>query len=134
MFCNDAAGCGCCVLIIRGCKHAVQGNEHVRDLSKLNRDLSRTLFIVGESRAHTVLQQENVLVIPDWKGMDPSDRTLLDILPLLEILSKQDVLDVRVVCQSYKGTDVVQEFRSRLEAAASKAAQAAQPTRTRFGF
>lgn len=114
--------------------HAVQGNEHVRDLSKLNRDLSRTLFIVGESRAHTVLQQENVLIIPDWTGMDSSDRTLLDILPLLEILSKQDVLDVRVVCKSYKGTDVVQEFRSRMEAAATQAAKAAKPTRSRFGF
>lgn len=112
----------------------VQGNEHVRDLSKLNRDLSRTLFIVGESRAHTVLQQDNVLIIPDWTGMDSSDRTLLDILPLLEILSKQDVLDVRVVCQSYKGTDVVQEFRTRMEAAATQAAKAAQPTRSRFGF
>lgn len=91
---------------------------------------------MGESRAHTVLQQDNVLVIPDWTGMDSSDRTLLDILPLLEILSKQDVLDVRVVCKSYKGTDVVQEFRSRMEAAAAQqaAAKAAQPTRSRFGL
>lgn len=112
----------------------MQGNQHVRDLSKLNRDLSRTLFIVGESRAHTVLQQENVLVIPDWKDMDSSDRTLLDILPLLEILSKQDVLDVRVVCQSYKDTDVVNEFRTRMDAAANQVPKAAQPTRTRFGF
>lgn len=117
-------------------KCGVQGNEHVRDLSKLNRDLSRTLFIVGESRARTVLQQENVLVIPDWKGMDPTDTTLLDILPLLEILSKQDVLDVRVVCQSYKDTDVVQEFRNRMEAAAAQVsiAKTAQPSRSRFGF
>jgi mitochondrial import inner membrane translocase subunit TIM50 len=112
----------------------VQGNQHVRDLSKLNRDLSRTLFIVGESNAHTVLQQENVLVIPDWKDMDSSDRTLLDILPLLEILSKQDVLDVRVVCQSYKGTDVVQEFRRRMEAAANQPPKPVQPVRSRFGF
>lgn len=64
-------------------------NLHVRDLSRLNRDLRRTLFIVSESNKHTVAQQENVLVIPDWEDMNPDDRTLLDILPLLEILSKQ---------------------------------------------
>lgn len=64
-------------------------NVHVRDLSRLNRDLRRTLFIVSESNKHTVVQEENVLVVPDWDGMDPDDRTLLDILPLLEILSKQ---------------------------------------------
>lgn len=116
----------------------MQGNEHVRDLSKLNRDLSRTLFIVGESRAHTVLQQENVLVIPDWEDMDTHDRTLLDMLPLLEILSKQDVLDVRAVCQSYRGKDVVQEFRRRMEEAAAQRAAAASAQkaaqRPRFSF
>jgi TFIIF-interacting CTD phosphatase-like protein len=113
----------------------VQDNEHVRDLSKLNRELSRTLFIVSESRAHTVLQQENVLVIPDWDGMPAGDRVLLDMLPLLEILSKQDVLDVRAVCQSYRGKDVVAEFRRRMDEAAVQLAhkQAATP-RSRFGF
>eukprot|EP00892_Ulva_mutabilis_P001158 jgi/Ulvmu1/11042/UM007_0223.1 len=110
-------------------------NVHVRDLSRLNRDLRRTLFIVSESNAHTVAQHDNVLVIPDWEDMNPDDRTLLDILPLLEIVSKQDVLDVRVVCRSYKDKDVVAEFRSRMEQADRKQAQkASQSGRPRFAF
>lgn len=47
----------------------------------------------------------------------------------------QDVLDVRVVCRSYKDKDVVAEFRSRIAEADRKQAQkASQSTRPRFSF
>lgn len=47
----------------------------------------------------------------------------------------QDVLDVRVVCRSYKDKDVVAEFRRRMEEADRKQAQkASQSARPRFSF
>lgn len=47
----------------------------------------------------------------------------------------QDVLDVRVVCRSYKDKDVVSEFRSRMAEADRKQAQkVSQSTRPRISF
>lgn len=125
----------------------VQRNESMRDLTKLNRDLSQVVFVVTESRAHTVEPADNVLVIPDFKGADPEkpghsgagapqDTTLLDLVPLLELMWRNDVADTRVVCKSYAGKDVVQEFRARL---AADVAPKAAPSRTagarrRFGL
>lgn len=92
----------------------MQNNENMRDLSKLNRDLSQVIFVVTESKAKTVEPADNVLVIPDYDAANaPQDTTLLDVVPLLELVWKQDVPDTRVVCRSYQGKHVVDEFRKR---------------------
>lgn len=98
----------------------MQNNEAMRDLTKLNRDLSSVIFLVTESKKHTVEPSENCLVIPDYAPADhtaadarsglggagggggasaPQDTTLLDIVPLLELIWKQDVPDTRAVCR-----------------------------------
>ena len=124
----------------------VQRNESMRDLTKLNRDLSQVVFVVSESRAHTVKPADNVLVIPDFKGADPDkaapagdapqDTTLLDLVPLLELMWKNDVADTRVVCKSYAGKDVIAEFRARLAADVAPKAAASRTggVRRRFGL
>jgi hypothetical protein len=121
--------------------HCLQDQENVRDLTKLNRDLSQVIFVVSESHKKNVLPAENVLVIPDFKPSDPDagefqqDTTLLDLVPLLELVWKQDVQDTRVVCRSYAGKDVVSEFRRRASAeAAARSRQSSRSPRLRFGF
>jgi hypothetical protein len=54
----------------------------VQDLSKLNRDLSRVIFVSGHGD-DACAQPENLLAIKPWK-MDQSDTALLDHLPFLE--------------------------------------------------
>ena len=61
------------------------------------------------------------------------DTTLLDIVPLLELIWKQDVQDARAVCRSYHGKNVVEEFRRRDRAPVVRQPTAA-PARRRFGF
>ena len=89
----------------------LQHNEAMRDLSKLNRDLSNVIFLVTESKKATVEPSENCIVIPDYAppaaGADVGsghggarhDTVLLDIVPLLELIWKQDVPDTRAVCR-----------------------------------
>jgi TFIIF-interacting CTD phosphatase-like protein len=121
----------------------LQDNENMRDLTKLNRDLSQVIFLVSEAHKKNVEPADNVLVIPDFKPSEaahaadaPQDTTLLDIVPLLELIWKQDVPDSRIVCRSYSGKDVVSEFRRR--ASAEAVPKASSPTsrspRLRFGF
>jgi TFIIF-interacting CTD phosphatase-like protein len=119
----------------------LQDHENVRDLTKLNRDLSKVIFIVSESHKKNVVPAENVLVIPDFMPPDSDapqpeqDTTLLDLVPLLELVWKQDVPDTRVVCRSYAGKDVVSEFRRRASAeAAAQSRQSRLSPRLRFGF
>jgi hypothetical protein len=126
------------------CAYGPQDNENVRDLGKLNRDLSNVIFLTTESKKHTVEPADNVLVIPDYAPPGdgggastggtstggasteaPRDTALLDIVPLLELIWRQDVPDARAVCRSYEGTNVVEEFRRRNAAKAGRAAPAA---------
>lgn len=66
---------------------------HIKDLSVMNRDLARVVVVDRDER-HVSLQPENALIIPEWID-DPADTTLLDLIPFLEALVRQDVADVR---------------------------------------
>eukprot|EP00775_Hariotina_reticulata_P002664 gene2664-2964_t len=67
--------------------------KHVRDLSKLNRDLTQVLFISG----------------------NPHDTTLLDLIPFLQMVQEVHVDDVRDVVRSYDGEeDVAVAFKQRM--------------------
>lgn len=116
-----------------------QDGKHVRDLSKLNRDLSQVcgldslccesrcrpavaqqetqavvssvavpvephvrpacppqvLFISADTDAYA-FQPENTLKLKPWKD-DPSDTTLLDLMPMLQMIALKGVKDVRDV-------------------------------------
>mmetsp|Transcript_14067 Transcript_14067/g.51108 ORF Transcript_14067/g.51108 Transcript_14067/m.51108 type:complete len:163 (+) Transcript_14067:192-680(+) len=87
---------------------------HVRDLSKLNRDLSRVVLVSAKPTAYR-LQPENALRIKPWR-MEQNDTALLDLMPLLESIVRQQVPDVRTVMASFKGVDaedIPKEFRER---------------------
>ncbi|KAJ8019635.1 CTD small phosphatase-like protein [Holothuria leucospilota] len=64
-----------------------RGN-YVKDLSKLGRKLER-IVIIDNSPASYIFHQDNAIPVNSWFD-DMNDRELLDILPLLENLSKTD--------------------------------------------
>jgi len=68
---------------------------YVKDLSRLNRDLGRTIIIDNSPEAY-VLQPENAIPIKPFFG-DLDDTSLVDVLPLLLRIVDQDVPDVRSV-------------------------------------
>ena len=88
---------------------------HVRDLSKLNRDLHQVLLITADPDAYA-LQPENAIKLPKWTTAthDSGDTTLLDLLPFLEAIVRTNVTDVRDVVKSYDGEDIPKAFRERM--------------------
>lgn len=52
-----------------------------QDLTKLNRDPRRVLYL--SSKPESVVQQENLVRLPEWEATD-TDTALLDLLPFLE--------------------------------------------------
>ncbi|KAL3364742.1 hypothetical protein AABB24_013495 [Solanum stoloniferum] len=84
------------------------GGKHYRDLSMLNRDQSRIIYISGNA-LESSLQPENCVEIKPWKG-DVEDTTLLDLIPFLEYVGKHRPADIRIVLASYQGHDIAKEF------------------------
>lgn len=58
-----------------------KNGKHIKDLSCLNRDLSRVILIDWDSGAAS-LQPRNALIIKRWQG-DESDRELIDLAAFL---------------------------------------------------
>lgn len=54
----------------------------VQDLSKLNRDPSRVIYVSGHA-LESCLQPENSVAIKPWKK-ETDDTTLIDLIPFLE--------------------------------------------------
>ncbi|OVA02174.1 NLI interacting factor [Macleaya cordata] len=88
-----------------------QDGKHYRDLSKLNRDPSRILYISGHA-LESSLQPENSVPIKPWK-VDAEDTALLDLIPFLEYVARSRPADIRPVLQSYQGHDIPTEFINR---------------------
>ncbi|KAK0555379.1 mitochondrial inner membrane protein required for protein import [Tilletia horrida] len=110
--------------------------ELVKDLSYLNRDLSKTI-VLDTDRSRFRLQPENGFVVKAWNG-DITDRELFGWVQLLESVFIWTFPDVRQFVKAYEGVeDVPGEFRKRLEAhrqAELGQMQAAAKQRRRFGF
>jgi len=87
--------------------------KHVRDLSKLNRNMNQIIFITSDPDA-CLFQPDNAVQIQPWKA-DEGDTVLLDLIPFIELIVKTNVSDVRDVMRSYAGTDVPTTFRKRME-------------------
>eukprot|EP01103_Thecamoeba_quadrilineata_P002644 TRINITY_DN12560_c0_g1_i1.p1 TRINITY_DN12560_c0_g1~~TRINITY_DN12560_c0_g1_i1.p1 ORF type:complete len:237 (+),score=49.93 TRINITY_DN12560_c0_g1_i1:15-725(+) len=64
----------------------------VKDLSKLGRDLTKTI-IIDDSPASYIFHPENAIAVQSWEN-EPADQELNNLLPFLELLSKVD--DVRL--------------------------------------
>uniref|UniRef100_A0A915M4L8 Mitochondrial import inner membrane translocase subunit TIM50 n=1 Tax=Meloidogyne javanica TaxID=6303 RepID=A0A915M4L8_MELJA len=63
------------------------------DLSRLNRDLKKVIYIDWEPAAFQ-LNPENVLCVPKWNG-DMNDTSLVDLAELLKTIHLSDGEDVR---------------------------------------
>ncbi|XP_047133170.1 mitochondrial import inner membrane translocase subunit TIM50 isoform X1 [Hydra vulgaris] len=87
---------------------------HVKDLSKLNRDITKVILIDCDPNASS-LQPRNSLILKKWEG-DPKDTTLLELIPLLHTIAMSNVDDVRPVLDFYRNEDdVVAAFRRNQE-------------------
>ncbi|KMT15572.1 hypothetical protein BVRB_3g059220 [Beta vulgaris subsp. vulgaris] len=89
-----------------------EGGKHYRDLSKLNRDPSKVIYLSGHA-LENCLQPENCVEIKPWKSDDLNDTTLLDFIPFLEFVARSGPPDIRQVLASYKGRDIPKEFIER---------------------
>ncbi|EUC41031.1 hypothetical protein COCMIDRAFT_107254 [Bipolaris oryzae ATCC 44560] len=89
--------------------------EYIKDLSYLNRDLSKVI-IIDTDPSHVKLQPENAIVLPKWKG-DPNDKGLISMIPFLEYLAMMSQtgtpIDVRTVLKSMEGKDIPTEYARR---------------------
>ncbi|KMS94557.1 hypothetical protein BVRB_020210 [Beta vulgaris subsp. vulgaris] len=81
---------------------------HMKDLSKLNRDLSKVIIVDDESEAFS-MHTNNGITVKKFDG-DPQDVTLLQLIPVLESMIADDVADVREVLRQYPGADGIQKF------------------------
>ncbi|KAJ7963642.1 Mitochondrial import inner membrane translocase subunit TIM50 [Quillaja saponaria] len=82
------------------------------DLSKLNRDLAKVLYLSGHA-LESCLQPENCLPIKAWQQQDKDDTFLVDFIPLHEFVARTSPADIRPVLASYQGCDIPTEFIRR---------------------
>jgi CTD small phosphatase-like protein 2 len=76
-------------------QHSVKvGNELVKDLSRVGRDLSRVLLVDNLDK-NFQFQKENGIHVRSWFG-DPNDNVLKDLSQELERLAKEGPSDLRL--------------------------------------
>ncbi|CAM9023807.1 unnamed protein product [Wickerhamomyces anomalus] len=86
---------------------------HIKDLSKLNRDVSKVLIIDVDENS-IKLQPENAIKLQPWNGQ--ADDELIKLIPFLEYLATQQVKDVRPILSSFKNkAHISEEFSERSE-------------------
>ncbi|KAI1321968.1 NIF-domain-containing protein [Xylariaceae sp. FL0255] len=85
--------------------------EIIKDLSYLNRDLSKVI-IIDTKAEHVQNQPENAIVLPPWTG-DPNDKELVSLIPFLEYIFAMEYKDTREVLKSFKGKHIPTEFARR---------------------
>ncbi|KAF2404447.1 NIF-domain-containing protein [Trichodelitschia bisporula] len=112
--------------------------EYVKDLSFLNRPLSRTILIDTKA-VHAKHQPENAIILEPWKGA-PGDRELVSLIPFLEHVATMGIDDVREAIKSFEGKHIPTEF-ARREAIAREefnkqfaAEKAKKPRKSGLGF
>ena len=89
----------------------VINNDFVKDLSRLGRDLSRTI-IVDNMEQNYKLQPENGITIRPFWGKDTNDMALVDLLGLLIEITKKN-MDVRVGISYFK-EDIISRVTSNI--------------------
>ncbi|PPS19674.1 hypothetical protein GOBAR_AA00893 [Gossypium barbadense] len=88
-----------------------QDGKHYRDLSKLNRDPAKILYVSAHA-FDSSLQPENCVPIKPYK-LETDDTALLDLIPFLEYVARNSPADIRQVLQSYERKDITKEFLER---------------------
>ncbi|XP_050404831.1 mitochondrial import inner membrane translocase subunit TIM50-C [Patella vulgata] len=79
-----------------------QDGHHVKDLSCLNRDLSKVIMLEWDPKS-CQLQKSNALILKRWKGED--DAQLFDLANFLHTLGTSGVEDLRTVMDYYQQFD-----------------------------
>ncbi|KAF8984689.1 mitochondrial inner membrane protein required for protein import, partial [Entomortierella lignicola] len=82
--------------------------KHVKDLSHLNRDLSKVIIMDSNPDAYS-LQPENAIAMKPWTG-DPNDTELVAMIPFLEAIVLNNVEDVRGPLAMFRGKNIPVEF------------------------
>ncbi|XP_044758075.1 mitochondrial import inner membrane translocase subunit TIM50-C-like [Coccinella septempunctata] len=84
--------------LVRDATHFIDGH-HVKNLDKLNRDLSKVIAIDFNDES-LKLHGDNLLNIGSWNGDD--DDVLIDLTSFLTTIAQNQVEDVREVLKYYK--------------------------------
>ncbi|KAL0089533.1 HAD-like domain-containing protein [Phycomyces blakesleeanus] len=85
--------------------------QHIKDLSHLNRDLSKVIIMDSNPSAFS-LQPENGIPLKPWKGQ-PGDKGLLEFIPFLEAIALTNPDDVRPILKSFEGKQIPIEWAKR---------------------
>jgi len=119
-------------LFRESCKTSDSGNV-VKDLSYLNRDLSKVIVLDTDATAFE-LQPENGIVVKKWEG-DPKDTELVGLIPFLESIGIYGIEDVRKPIKSYEGLHIPTEHAKRLASTlkADEADRKAKQSKRLFG-
>lgn len=80
----------------------------IKDLSKLNRDLSRVIMIDDNAEGFS-MNQDNGVLISTW-DKSPKDQALMEALPLLIDIQRNDVQDTREVIRGLGGGNVARKY------------------------
>lgn len=94
-------------LFRESCKYT--GGRFVKDLSYLNRDL-RHVIIVDTNPDSYANQPKNAILIKNWSD-DLDDTQLLELVPFLEAVFREDIHDVREVLSAIPNDQVPEKFR-----------------------
>ncbi|XP_038055963.1 mitochondrial import inner membrane translocase subunit TIM50-like, partial [Patiria miniata] len=101
--------------------------HHVKDLSCLNRDMSKVIFVDWNTKSFS-LQPQNAFGLKKWEGSD-DDRVLVDLADFLRTIAVSGVEDVRPVLDHYKQFDdplgTFKTNQARLQAEQERAVQQA---------
>ncbi|KAI9821025.1 MAG: mitochondrial inner membrane protein required for protein import [Pycnora praestabilis] len=112
--------------------------EYIKDLSYLNRDLSKVILI-DTVPSHAKLQPENAIILSKWTGA-PQDKELVSFIPFLEYIATMGLSDTREVLKSFEGKHIPTEFARREALAREKFEKqlaedrAKRPKRSGLGF
>ncbi|KAL6618949.1 hypothetical protein ACP70R_034088 [Stipagrostis hirtigluma subsp. patula] len=85
--------------------------KHYRDLSKLNRNPARVIYISAHCD-ESCMQPENCVQVKPWT-LENNDTQLVDLIPFLEYVAMHGPSDIRTVLASYQGHDIAKEFIER---------------------
>ncbi|KAK9465313.1 TIM50 essential component of the translocase-like protein of the inner mitochondrial membrane [Lipomyces arxii] len=75
----------------------------VKDISNINRDLSRVIMVDCDPDAYS-RNPQNAIPIPRWDG-NPDDKELIKLIPLLEYIAHSEIKDVRKIIKSFEGAE-----------------------------
>ena len=87
-----------------------ENGKYVKDLSYLNRDLRHVVILDTNPDSYSY-QPLNAIPVKPWRD-DADDTELIDLVPFIEAVVKEDVPDVREVIRHFQGCYFPDKFRS----------------------